>query len=146
MTLIVALILIVLIAAVAAAVRRFTRLAVCPICVGVSGTWLLLLVGTYAGYPVDPLVIGILMGGSVVGVAYQLEKRLRENMSPALWKLLFIPPGFAAVESTLQNRWLLLIALLVYLASLTAIFTKRNKNPSSDTKTNDLVKKMQSCC
>jgi len=81
---------------------------VCPICAGVAGTWIWMLIGiltnqlSVISYQ---LLVGILMGGSVVGIAYQLEKRLSAGSAgwrtPLLWKILFIPIGFAAVYSLL---------------------------------------------
>ncbi|MDP2664447.1 MAG: hypothetical protein Q8O97_00530 [bacterium] len=67
---------------------------VCPICAGVSGTWLWMLVALFLGYEIDLVIAAMLLGGSVVGIAYQLEKRLPAGHSPLLWKALFVPAGF----------------------------------------------------
>src|SRR3989344_2309817 len=81
---------------------------VCPICAGVAGTWIWMLIGiltnqlSVISYQ---LLVGILMGGSVVGIAYQLEKRLSAGSAgwraPPLWQILFFSIGFAAVYSLL---------------------------------------------
>lgn len=41
-------------------------------------------------------VDAMLLGGSVAGIAYQVEQRLPLERSPLLWKILFIPAGFVA--------------------------------------------------
>jgi len=81
---------------------------VCPICTGVALTWFWILGGMYLD-TLEPgrwsLVAAIAMGGSVVGIAYQLERRLPRAGSRGLfWKSLFIPAGFAAAERARQFR------------------------------------------
>ena len=49
--------------------RGATRLAVCPICIGVSGTWLWMLVARQAHVAVDATLLPMLLGASVVGGA-----------------------------------------------------------------------------
>src|SRR3990172_8674039 len=80
------------ISGVAWAAKRMLRVPVCPICLGVGGTWLWMLIGRSLGYAVDATMLAILLGGSVAGIAYQLERRLPQGRSPLLWKILFIPP------------------------------------------------------
>jgi len=59
------------------AVFKFTLgLKVCALCAAVSTTWLGLLVMRLIGFEIDSLVIGILMGGSAVGIMYLLEKNI----------------------------------------------------------------------
>jgi len=54
-------------------------LKVCAMCAAVFTTWLGLLVLLVLGKDVDPLMIGVLMGGSVVGVMYLLREKLPED-------------------------------------------------------------------
>src|SRR3989344_5029879 len=53
---------------------------ICPFCAGVSGSWIVMTFGILAGYfPFleYELAVAILMGGTVVGIAYQGELRFR---------------------------------------------------------------------
>ena len=58
---------------------RALQIKVCAACAAFATTWLLLLALSYRGVPVDPLLIGVLMGGSVVGVLYLLKEKLPEE-------------------------------------------------------------------
>ena len=84
------------IAALVWTVNRLSKTLWCPICVGVAGTWLWMIVARYAGVSIDPTMLAILLGGSVAGTAYLLEKHLPQDRSKLLWKTLFIPIGFIA--------------------------------------------------
>ena len=87
------------------------------------------------------------MGGSVVGIAYQVEKRLPPNRSPLLWKVLFIPAGFTAVYGLLNFWWLFFSVIAAYLLIIVFVFWKRP--PKTDAISNDvkeLEEKMKKCC
>ncbi len=63
-------------------VLRFAlKLKVCALCAAVSTTWFGLLAMKLSGFDADPLIIGILMGGSAVGIMYLLEKKMSEKYS-----------------------------------------------------------------
>lgn len=138
-------------------INRIGNIKICPICAGVFGTWLWMLIGvlsgrlSVAGYQ---LPVAILMGGSVVGIAYQIEKRLLQSSAnrrtPLLWKMLFIPIGFVVVYSVLSFWRLIFIVLAVFLLVLTLIFVRQTKNKAVSEKQNrtvgELEKKMKNCC
>ena len=50
--------------------NRITPYKVCPICAGVSGTWLFMLGARFLGYSVDPAILAMLLGtlGKIIGV------------------------------------------------------------------------------
>ena len=48
---------------------------ICPICVLVSSTWIILLTLRYFGYRIDESLIAMLMGGSAVGISYVLANK-----------------------------------------------------------------------
>src|SRR3989344_9605459 len=76
------------------AVFKFTLgLKVCALCAAVSTTWLGLLVMRLIGFEIDSLVIGILMGGSAVGIMYLLEKNIPKQYG--ILKLPFLLTLFA---------------------------------------------------
>lgn len=135
------------IAGVAWAASRLLQLSLCPICSGVAGTWIWMLVARHYGVAVDAAMLSILLGGSVVGVTYQLEKRLAGGRSALLWKTLFIPAGFAAAYGLAEAQWPLLAAALLVLMLLMAYFLWPHGSatpPSSAVQ--DLENKMKNCC
>ncbi|MBI2588053.1 hypothetical protein HYW30_02015 [Candidatus Azambacteria bacterium] len=128
--------------------NRLLPFRICPICAGVSGTWLWILAGMYSGWLETEswqLVAAMLIGGSVVGIAYQIEKHLPADRSPLLWKTLFIPAGFVAAASALASRWLTFGAAALTLFVLPLIFLNRSEHSASATwKT--IKEKLKDCC
>ena len=138
---------ILVLAGLAWAASRLLRVPLCPICTGVAGTWLWMLVARHYGIAVDASMLSILLGGSVVGIAYQLEKRLAGARSPLAWKTLFIPTGFVAAYSLALASWAVLAAALLVLVLLAAYFLwPRATAPTSSAAVQDLESKMKNCC
>jgi len=135
------------IAAAAWAAKKLLRIPVCPICFGVGGTWLWMLIGRSLGYAVDASMLSILLGASVAGIAYQVEKRLPRGRSPLLWKTLFIPCGFVAAYALASPQWTLFAVTSAALGLLTAFFLVPPAAPEKASETvEDLKKKMRTCC
>src|SRR3990167_11130016 len=94
------------IAAIAGATRGVNRMwgaGICPICAGAAGTWIWLLAAKGLGYPIDPLIPALLMGGSVVGIAYSAEKYLLPRRSGVSWEMVFFLAGFTAGDGILTE-------------------------------------------
>jgi len=135
------------IAGLAWAAKKLLRVPVCPICLGVGGTWLWMLIGRSLGYAVDATMLSILLGGSVAGIAYLVEKRLPLGRSPMLWKTLFIPAGFVAAYGLAASQWILFAVMGVALVLLTAFFLVPPATSGEPSETVEaLKKKMQQCC
>ncbi len=147
------------ISAIAWFANRILPIRVCPVCAGVAGTWLGLLAVHFAGYRIDLAVPAILMGGSVVGIAFQLEQKLPAESAgsdgivgaswrtPLLWKMLFVPAGFIAAYSVLEEWWGVLLIMLAYLALLSLFFLSGRKDQKPRDRTlGELKRKMQKCC
>lgn len=144
------LITIISILSIAGAAWLFGRLSgfkVCPICAGVSATWLWMLAADALGYPIDMAVPAMLLGGSVVGIAYQVEKRLTPSHSALLWKLIFIPLGFLAAYALLM-RWIGTFAVLavLLLAAAYAFLAGPGTKPRDPKQVKELEEKMKQCC
>ena len=123
------------------------RVPICPICVGVAGTWLWMLVARALGYPVDPGMLAILLGASASGIAYQVEKRLPPGRSSVLWKALFVPAGLAAAYAVFASLWALAVPIGIALLLLTAFVlipgaTAQGAGDAVDT----LKDRMRQCC
>lgn len=135
------------IAGVAWVAKKMLRVPLCPICLGVGGTWLWMIVVRSLGHAVDVTMLSILLGGSVAGIAYQLEKRLPQGRSPLLWKTLFIPAGFVAAYALAELRWTLFAATGIGLVLFTAFFLVSPGASKGQSETvEELKKKMQQCC
>lgn len=141
-----------------ALLNRFLRVRICPICAGVAATWLWILTGTNLGLleagsqPVRQaswhLVAAFLMGGSVVGIAYQVERRLAPGRSQLLWKALFIPAGFVAAYALLQAMYLAVVVSAGLLALIAFFFLRSPLKVSSEqsARAAELEERMKHCC
>jgi len=135
------------IAGVTWAASRLLNVALCPICFGVGGTWLWMILGRSLGYAFDTTMLPVLLGGSVVGIAYQVEKRLPKGRSSLLWKMLFVPAGFAAAYALAAAQWTLSAVMVAALAALAAFFLRSSSAPEAESEAVErLRRKMRECC
>lgn len=126
---------------------KVSRLPVCPICVGVAGTWLWMIAARFAGYPVDAALLGILMGASVVGFAQAIEARLPPGRSALAWKALALPAGIVAAAGMAGEHWSLAGAAGGALALLAAMALRRPDTGSRDSAVAaELEERMKKCC
>jgi hypothetical protein len=136
--------------------NKFLPFKVCPICAGVSLTWLWILVGILLdALPVTSyqLLVSILMGGTVVGIAYQGEKSMNIASKNFLkFRTAIIVPGFILVYFALANvSWLTLIIEAAVLTVVTYLFfilpsDKAISLPTDKRKVAELEEKMKECC
>jgi len=127
--------------------RRVARIAVCPICVGVSATWLWMLAAREGGFAVDTAMLPILLGASAVGGAQWVEARLPQERSPLLWKALALPIGFIAAYGLVAQRWVLAAAAATAVAALTAVFLRpRQVATGNAAVVAQLEERMKKCC
>lgn len=78
------------------------------------------------------------MGGSVVGISHQLDKK---------FKIILIPLGFIIAYSILSENWLALLVSLVVLLLLGVWFLSSSQKLNSGKKiTKELERKMEKCC
>lgn len=133
-------------AAAAHLVRRFTRIKLCLVCAGVAGTWIWLLVARRLGIAVDPTIIASLIGGSVVGIAYQAAKRLPPNRSPVGWKLAAIPPGFVAAYGIVTDAPIVVGLGLAAALAAAAWFWRHPRHSATRSEIASLERDMKNCC
>lgn len=87
------------------------------------------------------------LGGSVVGIAYQVEQRLPPERSPLLWKILFIPAGFVAAYALAMPQWTLFAMVSVGLVLLAVSFVLPLGSTKQESETVEQLKeKMRKCC
>ena len=138
------------------------RINICPICVSVGGAWFILSAIVAWGYlgPQQLIIpISILMGGSVVGIAYQgIQKCEWASSHPLLWKSLIIFLGMPVsyfLVSNLSKR-IVIIEFVLLLITAYFFFIERPKKPSGSgesqvrlgesQKIRDIEEKMRQCC
>lgn len=90
-------------------VQSITRLKFCAVCVAVSITWITFLMLRLFGYDIDPRLIAVLMGESVVGLYFLLEKRAPESWQMFRWP--YIVTGTVLVYVIVGMRESILSAL-----------------------------------
>lgn len=129
---------------------KFSPIKVCPICAGVSLTWLWLLVGLFLGQlPTADyqLPAALLIGGTVVGLAFKLESLVNPRWL-MIWKTGFIALGFAGAYSLIRNQWFYFFLFLIGAFVTSLIFknyvsenqANKNENPKQ------LKEKLKHCC
>ena len=127
--------------------NRVLPFKICPICAGVSVTWVWMLAAKFLGYEIDMIIPAMLMGGSIVGIAYQIEKRLPPYRSSLLWKTLFVSVGFIAVYGVLTRSWSISLASFIFLLLTTYIFLSSFVAQSGQNEMIEkLEEKMKDCC
>ena len=124
---------------------KIFNIRVCLICAGVSLTWLTMLLLRFLGYPISIPILAMLMGGSVVGIAYQLERRLPEGHSALLFKMAFIPIGFIAAYGIILEQWFLSVVTIAILALTYFSCQAWTPRPASGEQL-ELKKKLEDCC
>ena len=118
---------------------------ICAICAAVGLTWLGLLIGYLVGWHSDTILIGILMGGSVIGVMYRAERYFRAKQLANFWfiKLYIVIVGFLGVYLLLSRRFdslIVMIAFAVITGFLSLFFIKsKNSGLTADDK-------LEHCC
>ncbi|MBI4080998.1 MAG: hypothetical protein HY423_00165 [Candidatus Lambdaproteobacteria bacterium] len=131
--------------------RRAALPRLCPLCAGVAGTWIGLLVAHAAGAAVDLRLPAILLGGSVVGLAGLGERALaaRPPLAVLAWKTAFVATGFATAYALLIPLWASFafgMALLAALLTVPWLLARRaTSEPPSDTQASLLVQ-LKNCC
>ncbi|MDO8505934.1 MAG: hypothetical protein Q7S48_05180 [bacterium] len=140
------------------ALNKFLPFKFCPVCAGVSGTWTALTALMLADILPTTFYIlptAILMGGTVVGIAYQGEKSLVWVKSyPVAWKLAVMVVGFPLAYGAVQYMsWTIFGLELVVLALLMYVFFFRrvameshvpHSNGGANVK--KIEKGLESCC
>jgi hypothetical protein len=129
---------------------------VCPVCAGVFLTWVGLLGAHFFGYRIDLVIPALLMGGSVVGIAYQLEKKFA-GLSPdvlLIRKTLIISAGFIVAYSILAQWWTVFLFAAGFILLVSFLFPPKASSPSADggesephgKSVENLEKSMENCC
>ena len=150
-------------------VRKYFGFKICAICAASSITWLILLsIKTLKIYEIDNTIIAILMGGSVVGIMYELGRYFKKNSIKHFWivRVLEVTIGFYIVYSiTIGDAYMIGIGIIGILLIIVIVLmlrllsrdkeskstkTKRKKDKISKQEKldaiNKLEKSLEDCC
>jgi len=122
---------------------------ICAICVAVSFTWLSLLILWLVNFNVPEVEVAILMGMSLTGIMYKLEKVFEKHQITNFWfvRLVIIVGGFYLVYFILEREMsmMILLAVLILILSIipTFFFQEKRKSPE---KKSSIYKKLDNCC
>ena len=147
MTIIIAVLSIVVLTGLVHLAQKAFPFKICPVCAGVALTWAGLLTAHFLGYGVSLIVPALLMGGTVIGIMSQVEKR-SANMPEGtlrLWKALFAPAGFIAMYAILEEAWTALLVALVFIALISLALLARGAPPSPGG-ASEVKKRLDDCC
>lgn len=137
------------------------RAHVCAICASVFLTWVGLLAAYLAGRDVDPIVLALLMGGSIVGVMYKTQDMFLKKGWEYFWIFRWgiIVLGTAFFWSFLNERWwsVGIIAATGFIGALTVFPFAAKSTPGGATSSakaapdwqrakRELEERMKHCC
>lgn len=135
--------------------NKWLPFKLCPICAGVSSAWLLITLGALLGFLElknwEP-VMAMTMGGTVVGAAYQGEKRFVWAKNNAVkFKTAVILGGFVLAYLALSFiNWAVFgIEVAIVLAIMWTYFVmpeRTLRNPEYSTKAKEIEEKLKNCC
>ena len=126
---------------------RVAHFAICPVCVGVAGTWIGMLAARFAGFAVDATVLGILLGVSALGIVQWHSERLPQGRVAMLWKALAVPIGSAAAYGLVAELWGLAALAALAFVLLALQFRVPRPEPETDpAAVSRLEQRMKRCC
>lgn len=115
---------------------------ICTICVAVSLTWLMLLFLYWKGYFEDLIFIALLMGQSILGIFYLVERKVAKKYTlfrlPFLLTLLLMAYAILINSINFPAAWVMVALLWILLGAL--YFYQHNP------RINILVNKIVECC
>ena len=148
-----AILLVLVITLIAVALNKLLPFKICPICAGISGSWLILTAGILlarwsGGYM---LPIAMLMGGTVVGIAFQGEAKFNwAKKGIYMWKAPVIILGMPVAYWLFQNMSLTTLAVeILILSVLIYFFFIRSSHAGKNIDGHHVVEledKMKNCC
>ena len=113
---------------------------VCALCAAVSLTWIFLLSSYFLGYEINTAIIILLMGTSVTGAYYYIEKKIIEEkkiFNFPIFLTLFI---FAYQFWSSFNEYLYGVLLLIWIAFGALYYGRKNNRLKG------IAKKVIACC
>ena len=122
-------------------VKSLSRIKVCALCSAVSITWIVLLILFYTGFEIEPIIIALLVGGTVAGLTNKLAQKLPEKFT--VFKLPFYLVSLFVAYLLVEQIFIwnaFWVVLTIWAISL-FVYTFRNSRALSDS-----FEKIINCC
>ncbi len=114
----------------------------CAICAAVSLTWIALLIPYWSGLFRDGILVALLLGQTILGVFYLVEKKVPEKLLvfrlPFLLTLIAL--GYSLLVPVGGSVWIVLFIAILWTVFILFYASKKNKVMGS------FVKRMVKCC
>jgi len=123
-------------------IKNITQWKFCVICVSVSVTWMALLVLYWLGMFEQPVIIAVLMGQTIVGLYYFLEKWTSEALHLFRLPLLLTLTLAAFVALDVTADLVYSLSLLTSIWAVLALLYFYRQSP----KTKNVVDRIIACC
>lgn len=119
-------------------VKKHFGFKICAICAASSITWLVLLtIRTLKIYEIDNTLISVLMGGSVVGIMFELERYFKKNSIGRFWivRVLELTVGFYLVYSiTIGDTYMIGMGIIGLFLIIIIVLMLKTLSKSKDLK------------
>ena len=122
-------------------VKELFSMRICALCASISLTWIVLFILLKIGIFGNQLIVGIMIGESITGIYYLIEKRAQEH-----WKIFLLPffltlttIGYTALAETIPLGVILTIAALWAIAFCAHQFRERPQ-------LKEIAQKIIQCC
>lgn len=122
--------------------KSITKWNFCVICVSISVTWVALLVLYWLGSFNQPIIIAVLMGQTIVGLYYFLEKKTAERLHIFRLPLLLTLTLAAVVALDVTTDLAYALSLLTALWAVLSLLYFYRQSP----KTKIVVDRIIACC
>ncbi len=128
-----------------------TNLKVCAICTAVSLTWLGVFIMYIFNMHNEIAWLGIMMGGSVIGLMYKVDEYMKKNNYKRIWliRIFIVVFGFLFVYFLIEKSWQVFFWLIpLALISFTMAFLFLQKKSTTDDAelSVELQNKLDNCC
>lgn len=134
-------------------IKKKLRIKICPICIGVFMTWFILYIGLLSGKlnMVFQIPVAMMMGASVVGTAFAVEKKLKKQETFLVWKTLFISFGFGFMYNLISFNWVYVVLFAISLSIVIIFFLSFKNKEKKDfyeknKKEQNLEERFKNCC
>lgn len=131
-------------------VIALSPIKICAICTAVSLTWIGLLAGYFLNWHDNLLWLGILMGGSIVGLMYKTEQYFKTKKLTNYWliRIGIIVLGFLGVYLFLNREWdkLILVVVISVLGGFFSLFFIKKEGEGKSKLPKNLKDKLDHCC
>lgn len=127
-------------------IRPYLKVKICAICAAVSLTWAIFTLLWLIDFDVPVVLLAILMGMSLTGLMYSIEKFFQRKKLRNFWfvRIVIIAFGFLIISSFLNseyNKFVLFFVLAVVLCALATLFFQNdNREPGPG------IKRLEDCC